>query len=265
MTKAQMKYRRTYQPQSRQKKQDRSGFKKFKTTLSWILFLTIIFSYILFYSPLFKISEVRVYNNKAVKTEDIKISLNELSQNIFLISKQELTDVITQGFPRIVSVKVEKNIFTRKLELKITERKEVGILCEKVDNKCYYLDKDGVLFEEAPQTSGTLILIINDFSEKEIIVGEAFISQELINELTWVREYLFKSLEVSALDFEIGLVSPNDLKVNTYAGWYILLDKSKNIKNQLEALKLVLEKKIGEGKEDLKYIDLRIENRAYYK
>ena len=46
--------------------------------------------------------------------------------------------------------------------------------------------------------------------------------------------------------------------------WYILFDKSRDLKNQLQALELVLAEKIEE-REHLEYIDLRIENRVYYK
>lgn len=226
----------------------------------WILFLIGGLAYVLFFSPLFEIKEIKISGNRVISSEEITDALNQ--DNFFLITESKLREILISKFSRIASVDISKDIFKRSIKLGIVERKEAGIFCK---GECYYIDKEGVIFEEAPQTSGTLILVIKDYSEGEAEIGKNVIGKEFMTELIDLKSYLLSRLGLKVLDFIIEPDPLKDLKIDTNEGWYILFDKSRDFKNQLEALELVLEKKIKEGREGLEYIDLRIENRAYYK
>ncbi len=84
-------------------------------------------------------------------------------------------------------------------------------------------------------------------------------------ELVNLENDLLNQLGLKVFDFIIETDVLKDLRVNTNEGWHVLFDRSRDLKNQLEALKLVLEEKIKEERKNLEYIDLRIENRVYYK
>ena len=79
-----------------------------------------------------------------------------------------------------------------------------------------------------------------------------------------LRKSLAEEVGLRVLDFIIE-DEDNDLKINTNEGWYILFDKSRDIRSQLDSLRLILTEKIKEDRKNLEYIDLRIENRVYYK
>lgn len=274
MKKGQVRYGRGYSPR-RHPRRDREKKEiswKSKLIIAWILFLILALVYVLFFSPIFKIKETKISGNQAISNEDVQDSLNGFlskkilivfnRNNIFLATSSKLREVLTKDFLRISSIEINKNIFKKTIDLKITERKEAGIFCK--GGECYYIDKQGVIFEEAPQTSGTLILLIKDYSERDIEIGTEVIEKEFMAELIDLRTYLFDKFNLRVLEFVIETIPCKDLKVNTHEGWYILFDKSKNLKNQFQALKSVLEEKVEE-RENLEYIDLRIENRAYYK
>ena len=54
--------------------------------------------------------------------------------------------------------------------------------------------------------------------------------------------------------------------LKTKEGWYIYLDKASDIPVQLVALKKFLEEKLPAGRRrTLEYVDLKINNRIYYK
>lgn len=279
MKKGQIRYSRGYRLPRYPKHRKKEISWKRRMLFFWVLFLVLGLAYVVFFSPLFEIKEIKISNNRAISNEEIKSSLDGFLfkecliffnyNNLFLAAGNKLTELLTNDFPRILSVAISKDIFKKTIELNIIERKEAGIYCKEDlvssnRGECYYIDKEGVIFEEAPQTSGTLILAIKDFSKREIETGKNVIEKEFMAELIDLKNYLPGQLGFKVLDFTIESDVLKDLKLNTNEGWYILFDGSRNLKSQLEALRLVLEEKIEERK-DLEYIDLRIENRVYYK
>lgn len=284
MKKSQMLYSRGYTPRQYPKRDrgEKKTFRKKIIIFLWFLFLILILAYVLLLSPIFKIKEIKISGNRVIDKEEIRDSLNSFlskkflvffnQNNIFLARENNLKNIIFSDFPRILSIEIKKNIFNKTIDLRIIERKEAGIFCrnnpsfaEAAAGKCYYIDKEGVIFEEAPQTSGTLILTIKDNSEKGVEIGRSAIDREFMTELTNLKDDLLSPLNLKVLDFIIDSGILKDLRVDTNEGWYILFDSSRDFKNQLQALRLVLEEKIKDGRKKLEYIDLRIENRVYYK
>ena len=274
------RYPKKYKPRGK-------TFQTFKITLILILVLVLIGVYIIFFSPIFKIKEIKISGNQVLTNEEIQSSLDDFlfnkfliffnRDNIFLAKNGQIKNIIFNDFPRIVSIEVNKNIFEKTIRLKIVERKEIGILCKVETQKkeedltedfyrdCYYIDKNGVIFEEAPQTSGTLILVIKDYSGEKAEIGKSILEKELVAELVDLRNYLFEQLNLKVVDFAIRSKSSKDVRIDTHEGWYILFDSSRDFKKQVEALRLILEKKVKGERNNLEYVDLRIENRAYYK
>ena len=275
MKKGQIRYSRGYRLPRYPKHSKKEISWKRRMLFFWILFLVGGLAYIIFFSPIFEIKEIKISGNRVISSEEIKNSLDN-QNNLFLAAGNKLTELLTNDFPGILSVEIGKDIFKKTIELNIIERKEAGIYCKEDlaspalprdrpnRGECYYIDKEGVIFEEAPQTSGTLILAIKDFSKREIEIGKNVIEKEFMAELIDLKNYLPAQLGFKVLDFTIESDVLKDLKVNTNEGWYILFNGSRNLKSQLEALRLALEEKIKERK-NLEYIDVRIENRVYYK
>lgn len=261
MKKSQVKYGRGYNPQrySRRKpKKEKS--RKGRIILVWILFLILVLGYVLFLSPIFEIKEIKISGNRVVGVEEIESVINQ--GNFFLVTENKLKNTLNSNFPRIALIDIKKDIFIQSIDIKIIERKEIGIFCKQ---DCYYIDEQGVAFEKAPQTSGTLILVIKDNSEGEVEIGKNAIEKEFMADLIDLRNYLADQLELRVLEFIIESGVSEDLRVDTNEGWYILFDRSLDLQNQIEALRLVLEEKIKEERSSLEYIDLRIVNRVYYK
>ena len=141
----------------------------------------------------------------------------------------------------------------------------IGIVCKGETAECFYIDEQGIAFEQAPQTSGSLVLLIKDYSEREYRLRKEIFEQRIVNFISQVKQGLLGT-GLIALDFNILSFPPKDLKVMTSEGWYILFDLERDIKSQLSGLKAALEEKISEEeRKNLEYVDLRIENRIYYK
>ena len=68
------------------------------------------------------------------------------------------------------------------------------------------------------------------------------------------------------MEYETPNRMSGDLKVETTEGWKIYLSKDMGLENEIFMLKAILDKKInGDQRKDLEYIDLRINDKAFYK
>ncbi|MFH2013772.1 MAG: hypothetical protein ABIJ17_02270 [Patescibacteria group bacterium] len=224
--------------------------KKFRR-IFLLIFLLILISFILFLSPLFKIKYVNVDNQEIKDNFDYK--------NIFLFTNKKIKIDLLNKFPKIADIQIKKNYFKRSIELEIEQRERLGIVC---GDNCFYFDKTGFLFEDAPRTSGSLILLINYNSDLNI--GKNIFNEKFINQILEIRDYLVIETFIKALNFNVEIFPITEIKVATNEGWYALFDLERDIQKQLLSLKVVLQEKI-QHRENLEYIDLRIENRVYYK
>ncbi|MFZ5559480.1 MAG: cell division protein FtsQ/DivIB [Patescibacteria group bacterium] len=227
------------------------------------LFLILILAYIFLFSSIFRIKEIQISGNKDTKTEEIKNNLNY--KNIFLATGSKIKNDLLKKFPQISELEVEKNLIKREIKIIIKEREEFGIVCQENTKNCFYIDKLGFIFKEAPQTSGSLVILIKDYSSRDYKIGEKIFEENITNFIGETREFLISEINLQVLEFDNLSFPPDDLKVITNESWYILFNLQKQAQDQLSALKAVLEEKIKEARKDLEYVDLRIENRVYYK
>ena len=252
-----------------------------------ILLLILILAYVVLLSPLFKIRAVEVSGNKEVKTEEIQSNFDY--RNIFLFTEDKIENDLLRKFPKISDIEIKKNLIKRIVELTVKERERLGIICqisqiseqqipghtaeqalnneqiseEKIE-ECFYIDREGFIFEDAPQTSGSLVLLIKDYSQRDFYLGKQVFEQGIVNFISQIKQSLFSETGIKILDFTISSFPYKDLKVMTSEGWYIIFDLERDVESQLLALKAALEEKIKD-RQGLEYMDLRIENRIYYK
>jgi hypothetical protein len=162
----------------------------------------------------------------------------------------------------LYSYQVLQKFFEKKPE-KIDEQ-EIGIVCKQDIGNCFYFNKGGIIFKDAPQTSGSLILLIKDYSNKDYRLGDKVLDENFLDILLQTKEELFSKMGLKAASFDIESFPVEILRVVTSESWYILFSLKRDIKSQLLALKAALDEKI-QNRMNLQYVDLRIENRIYYK
>ncbi|MBI5079417.1 hypothetical protein HZB06_01970, partial [Candidatus Wolfebacteria bacterium] len=160
--------------------------------------------------------------------------------------------------PQIAELKIEKYYFNRLIKISVKEREKFGIWCQ--ETRCWWFDKNGVIFLEAPSMEGGLINKINDFSGRPLELGDKILEEKFLSNLLKIFEIIEKSdLKIKSLRLEdIALQEViADLPPLPKIYFSLRIDPSFTLA-ALEAMK-----KNGLGK--IEYIDLRTENRAYYK
>jgi len=280
------------------KKSGSRNWKK-RIILSASLALFVFVFWAIFLSPWMLVKKIEVKNNKTIdgnKVVDLvqkNIVGNYLyfipKSKIFLIKPGKLSRALKQNFPILLQTNIRR-IFPDKISLNIVERIPVGIWCKKnVDDSsyisgyeglksklaesqnysaisCYDYDENGVIFQQAPYTSGSLITKIYNHSQEAVAnnVGEEVISRDLFEFLKNAQNKLQSEFGLNTEQIILGTGSEGSAFYFA-SGWFLILNQKIDLNYQFQVLKNLLSQSIGDQISNLAYIDLRIENRAYYK
>ncbi len=237
-----------------------------------IAFFSIAWSFLM--SPFFKITEIKLPENNFITGNDIKrlisssIPLN-LGENLILLPKNKIKSDLTAAFPAITNIDIKKELF-HDLIINFEKRIQIGIWCHPVGGRpegdnCYYIDKEGVIFKEAPLTEGALILKIKDFEKKEISLGDQVLNNDRLKFITEFNNKIVEKNRFKIMEFKIRFSENFDLEAVTDRGWSIYLDQKQDPALEANNLFTILSEAIKTNDTKLEYVDLRIPSRIFYK
>jgi cell division septal protein FtsQ len=254
----------------------------FKRAIFWIviLFLIVIFSFLYFFifSSKFQVSSVIVSGNNNIHSDVLQnitwnnvnkkfITLgnwNLISKSIFLTGPKIITEDILKNFPEIESVKVSKK-FPQTITLTVEERSPFAIFCQTYDTKCFYIDKNGIIFttlDQIPQN----VSIIRQAKENEKFekTGDRVIEKNIMDIISKIKRDLKDNFQV---DIKSAMVTtPFRLNIETSENWQIYFNLESETDLQITKMNALLKDEIPAiSRATLQYIDLRFKDRAYYK
>lgn len=262
--------------------------KVFKYGLS--IFLILIFlSYLLSLKQL-NITKIDIIGNKTIETEILKNEiLNQIAgkylllfpkTNIIFYPKSVIKNELQVKFKRIkninLSIKSDKT-----LEVLLSERTPLYTWCGNIpilnlesstekrgENKCYFMDENGYVFDEAPYFSGEVYFKF--YGQKS---DDSYFSKVNFKELIGLKDMVIGlSLKATILyvsenqEIEIFLTKG----ISSKSSPKIILRADSNFQNITENLKTALENEplkteFKNKYSSLEYIDLRFGNKVYYK
>jgi len=236
------------------------------------VFVLALSAYGILYSGSFNIQRVDVSGTQALSASDIQRNVevgmvrphvfSVSGLNIFLFSTQSAEAALLDMFPRIVSVRVARHIFSRSVSVNISEQQATGLLCGP-DGECYLFNADGLVFAQATEANHSLLVVKEDPLPPISLPNQKY-SSATIQFMSDVKRYVKDRAGVDLLSFT--LMNPyGDIEADTSAGDKIYFSMDYGADKQGEILKNVLTQNIKDQAQGLAYIDLRIENRAYYK
>lgn len=179
----------------------------------------------------------------------------ETQRNIFLLNTSALAERFLSEYPKLRTIIPRKNYF-HGVEFAFQERQPLGIWCRK-DN-CSYFDDEGKTWGPALRSSGFLLLTIQDERDSQ----EKTVSRQWLDAIRVLGRDL-PSLDLGIKTIVIPADSFHDFRIRTAKGYDLLMSLDSDIAFQLNALKLLLDKK-GRGFAPAQ-VDLRIDGRIYYK
>ena len=252
-------------------------FKIYGVSLVFLL-LAAGAGYLIFFSTFLKIKEISIIriaqNNQPIYPDqelidDLKKFFNgEKKSFLFfepdhILGWNESAEAFLENYRGIEKLKIKKDYFERKIKIEVKEREKFGVWClTTAVNNCWWFDKNGVIFLEAPKIEGNLINKVDDFSNRELEIGDSVLERGFALNLIKIFEVLEKSgLRSKSLKFkdiqlqEIFFENENGLLPKIY--FSLRFDPDFAVAALRELKK--------QGLEKFEYIDLRVKNRGYYK
>lgn len=274
------------------KRRRRAIFNKFFI----ILFgLAILFAFSAYFSKLegLNINQIEILGNKVVETSQIQSEINELiagkylwifpKANVLYYPKNKIENALQNKFHRLnkINLSIENQ---KTLTISVTEREAkytwCGILPKEItlinsnEEKCYFLDEKGYVFDIAPYFSGEVYFKFYGRGELDINnpTGTYFSSQN------FEQLILFKNILVSMgiKPTIINILENGDIEIflakgeKNLFGPKIIFESDADFKNVAENLQAALgtEPLLSGFKKkysSLLYIDLRFGNKVYFK
>lgn len=262
------------------------GVKVLKSIYKFFYYLLVIsFFFVLIhsliFSPLLGVDNVEIIGTENLKKEDVALVAKNIysekylrfipKKNLLIFPVKNIESELKESFRRIKNVDINKH-FPNKVTISIKERRSMLILCN-IQSKCYIIDEDGFVYEQLELDSknaieNKLVKIISNEKDREIIIGERILNSERTSFFLDSSDRFFKKSEVE-LTGEIYISSrmAEEAIFKSIEGWDIYVSTTFPLEKGAEMLKLFLDKGfISENeRKNLEYIDLRIENRTYYK
>ena len=235
-----------------------------------ILFILTTLFYIALFLNFFQIKQIKISGNQKVVKEKLETTIQGLiekkilffsSKSIFLVNLDEVKKQILTVFPLISSIDFKKEL-PNSLILEIEERKTVAIFIQ--NDKSFFIDKQGVIFEETLETESKRLKLKNLILNENSGLGDTVINTTKMSQIFDIESNLRNSLGIRIN--EVVIVSEQRFNFTTTDGWDIYFNPQNNIDWQIIKLKEVLEQEIpNENRGLLEYIELRFGNFAPYK
>lgn len=183
-------------------------------------------------------------------------------QNILFLDIDDLAGWIKQRL-LVDELRIDKKIPDR-LIIKVKEKRPV--LIWQKDREYYYVDKQGVVMSAKKLAEIKYDLpIVSSLDGAEVIVGRQLLRTEQVSYIrevvNWVKD------EFSAWYIEkvvLPAVEGREMFFYNNQGWYFILSLDTDKQIALNNLALFVKQK-ADRLADIEYIDLRIEDRLFYK
>ena len=255
--------------------------------LSGLLYLAI-------WSPVFKIKKLSVEGVNFTATAQAQELVNQLLQektwrvipgdSLVIFSGQEAVRRILTFFPEAESVEISRDIL-KGVKIIIKGRQPAAIWCKSSasflgaggeatsteavnvlppSEKCFFTDSAGLIFREAPEISGTAWPTFFGQIDQNFGPGSQAIASSTIQFAGQLKKQL-REISIDSPGFVIGASDSQDLAAFTNEGWMIYFNVSRSSQSQVKVLRALLNGGIKDKRASLKYIDLRLANRVYYK
>lgn len=244
----------------------------------YLLFFGFLFYffYAIFFSSFLTVNNIKINGISSISEDLIKeMTQKEISgeyffgnqkNNLLLVNDKKIEEKISSEIRKIKTVNIKKK-FPHSLIIEIEERKIFLAVCVMSKENCYLLDEMGQAFDIFSFASQAIFPILYCESEEKIDLGGVVLDKYYMEKIIFLQK---KLKEESAFKSEYILETPSfisqDVRVKTKEGWKIFFNTNTNLEKQFQKLKLVLEKEIlPDERKKLEYIDLRIENKVFYK
>ena len=246
----------------------------------WIFFLAFVgvAGYVFLFSGVLNILSIEFSPTEKIDSRMLSGRLDKLLEekylniipknNLLLLKESYLSSLFTREFGMVKKIKIIKK-FPDKIRIAVEERNPVLVL-ENSEGR-FILDDEGNaypygFFDSSGLDPAGLPVLKEEKSEMAFSFNNGA-GTDYLKFIFGVKDKLEKFLDIPVeKNMTATKIISGDVVFKTQEGWQLQFNKSVAIDKEIEMLRIVLEEKIGKNKrKDLEYIDLRIDNKVYYK
>jgi hypothetical protein len=267
----------------------------------FIIFLLGFIYWVLFISSHFQIQEILIEGYSPSLTTKIDLYLQQKNtrfvpflayaifpkylrnnKSILTFYYSDLEKSLLKNYPDIEKINISLDFKTKALTLQIKQREIDFLWCFEQEpaqaindesdlfydefGDCYYMDKYGVIFEQAPKTQGSFLNKIVTLETKKKALGSRAISQEKLEKLS--QAFILSKGEESPITtnyLEIKTENSLEVKLVTNEGFYILYNLNDDFAELLKIVAGIKDQQLKGTFLNLEYIDYRYPPKVYYK
>lgn len=236
--------------------------------------IVIAVFYFVFFSGIFIIRGIDVIGTDVISVRDVQAVAAEFlsgktlfvfpHENILLFSSASAAERLREVFPRADAVSVKKNVWRRTAVVTIEERKPAGVVCAQGSDQCVYFDAEGVVFAAAPTIASASLLRIEESNLDTGRFPQEKYAAELVQFITEAKKHMQEKARATITSFAF-MNGYGDVEARTQEGYAIFLNTAQGAEEQAQIFKNIIATEIKDQMPALEYIDLRVENRVYYK
>lgn len=227
--------------------------------------------YFFIYTPFFKVNSIKIQTNEAQKERVLSALITDIAGNHKFLSVLGPDHIFFWKFgseatasisvPEIKNVSVETALFKKEISIQTEERRIKYIACG-TNYECFRMDEEGIVFKEAPNMEGFLIMKIVDENNVIPIFGKPIVQNE-----TWKKNLFFVMETLRKNNMPVREIRIKEYALREYEA---ILDSGVSLKFDFE----VVPKNFDGILENLSktisinnvgYIDFRVPNKIFYK
>lgn len=256
-----------------------SRAKTFLTVLATALFAGGIYWFV-FLSPYLQIREITVEGFNPNFAHRIALILEEKNQRftpffVYEIFPQSLENnksyaayflshlgaSLLRQYPEMEDVAINANVRNSSLSVRIKQR-EIDFLWCEAEEKCYYLDKNGVIFKEAIVAPGTFLRKIVAVDMPAGALGSRVVAPDDLERVAEIFRLADDECSPLAVQF-VEIQSDGALNIATAEGFYVLSDLSADFTHLWKVLAKVKEQYFEGDWGALEYLNCRYLPKIY--
>lgn len=238
-------------------------------------------SYALFYAPWLKITNITFEGLSGGHQDDMGRVVNDtlnhktlgvpISRDILFLRSGSLIANLTSQFSFIEDISIDKDYFNT-IKITVTERQAEGVWCfnPSTGQDCRYFDNSGVTFGQAIQSSGVLLLNVDDMRTQSASASLATVDQRFLKAIQTVAPILTsQDVKVKNITIPKGTYTEFDVLVSDgsaiTSAYPVKLSIDSDLPSQLDIFRIFRVQKMANGMLHPQYIDLRFDGRVYFK
>ncbi|MBU0546583.1 cell division protein FtsQ/DivIB [Patescibacteria group bacterium] len=201
--------------------------------------------------------------NTLIEEEITKKIFSQEIKSILLVNNQKITKEITDQFPEISQIDIEKKYSQGVINFYLSRKRGLALWCQEMN--CFLLDKLGIIFSQPSEIDQKLFRITRPNDQEELILGTTIIDVQKLTQILDIFSTINKTEDLKLIIKSFEIESNEKLNIITDENWRIYLNPKENVDWQLTKLEASLKEIPLENRKNLEYIELRFNNFAPYK